>query len=94
MWEIILPADFNYFRIKTKNPIKTLQKVLPKAEVVAVCPPSNKSVIYFYIDKEEFEKLMNGESIRVTTTTIPFNGYGRGILEAWGTITISLNFFS
>lgn len=92
VWEIILPPKYNYsnfFKVRTKNPINTLQKLFKKVSEVAVCPPRKIFVHNFYLSKEEFEKLMNGESVVVITSSSAYNS----MCEAQGTAKLSISPF-
>ncbi|MEM4591729.1 MAG: hypothetical protein QW555_07875 [Nitrososphaerota archaeon] len=84
VWEIILP---NWFRVRTRNPLKTLKKIFSEdIDMVAIRFP--KALGYIYLCSEDLTRLLSGEEVRVTVTTgPPFNRWG--ICEAWTAVYIN-----
>lgn len=93
IWEIILPPSYGWFKIKTKNPLRTMQKIFwDNDDVDRVAVRSQKMFNYVYVTREDLEKLLEGEKVRLRVTTgPPFNRWG--ICEAWSTATFSRDDF-
>ncbi|MEM3193385.1 MAG: hypothetical protein QXH97_00180 [Candidatus Bathyarchaeia archaeon] len=91
--EVILPPHRNYFKIKTRNILKTLEKVFDDDDVDIVAIKIPPYWGYVYMHKEDFQALMRGEEVTLTITTgPPFNKFG--ITEAWTSGTFSRRFFT
>lgn len=87
VWEVVTQTGF---KVRTKNPVRTLDKLFRHTYKVAVKPPTYE--VFYYVTKDDWDALRNGEKVTVPTTLTPFL-YRKGMVEAWGKAYISINKF-